>query len=54
MDTLWLDANCLPIVCQSAIIPRLVEEIQTVANRIPRLTKRAVDALKANGADTVH
>ena len=25
-----------------------------MANRIPRLTKRAVDALKANGADTVH
>ncbi len=25
-----------------------------MANRIPRLTKRAVDALKANGTDTVH
>ncbi len=25
-----------------------------MANRIPKLTKRAVDALKANGADTVH
>ncbi len=25
-----------------------------MANRTPRLTKRAVDALKANGADTVH
>ena len=25
-----------------------------MANRVPRLTKRTVDALKANGADTVH
>ena len=25
-----------------------------MANRVPRLTKRVVDALKANGADTVH
>ena len=25
-----------------------------MANRIPRLTKRAVDALKVNGADTVY
>ena len=25
-----------------------------MANRVPRLTKRAIDALKANGADTVH
>ena len=25
-----------------------------MANRIPKLTKRAVEALKANGADTVY
>ena len=25
-----------------------------MANRIPRFTKRAVDALKAGGADTVY
>ena len=25
-----------------------------MANRIPKLTRRAVEALKANGADTVY
>ena len=35
-------------------MPFVIKENRIVANRIPRLTKRTVDALKANGADAVH
>ncbi len=41
-------------VCQSARTSLRRQGSSALANRIPKLTKRAVETLRANGADTVH